>query len=286
MTDRDAPSQCKRWLSEKNHCLRLGLRLSTPAGGRQLPLLNLIHAQDSAMSETQAPLRACNRLLAALPTEVHQRLQPALAPVTLARLQPLYPVGGPIAHVYFPAQASISLVAKVKAGATLEVGLVGQEGMVGLPVLLGGTSHNQQAVVLVAGKAWRLPAEPLLTEFYRGEALHGLLLRYVQARLTQTTQIGVCNRFHTIEARLARWLLSVSDCLAADTFSLTHEFISQRLGVRRAAVTTAAGMLNRAGLISYSRGHITLLDRAGLEAFACECYGVVRQALTAVTSVP
>ncbi len=236
------------------------------------------------MPEAQAAARSSNRLLAALPIEVYQRLQPALEPVTLPLAQPLYQLGDPISHVYFPEQGIISLVSLLAAGATMEVGIVGQDGMAGLPVLFGGRNDSHYALVQVAGKAQRLRAGKLLTEFHRGEALHDLLLRYVQAVLTQAAQAAVCNRFHTIEARLARWLLSASDCLATDTFPLTHEFISQMIGVRRAGVTTAAGVLNQAGLIRYSRGRITILDRVSLEAFACECYGVVREALAAVVS--
>ena len=166
------------------------------------------------MPEAQATLRSGNRLLAALPTEVYQRLQPALAPVTLALSQPLYELGEPIWHVYFPEQAIISLVSRLENGATMDVGLVGQDGMAGLPVLFGGSNHSHEAIVQIAGTAWQLPAENLLTEFQRGEALHDLLLRYVQAVLTQAMQSSVCNRFHTTEVRLARWLLLVSDCLA------------------------------------------------------------------------
>ena len=164
----------------------------------------------------------------------------------------------------------------------MDVGLVGQEGMAGLPVLLGGTGHSHHAVVQVAGKAWQLPAKRLLTEFNRGEALHDLLLRYMQAMLAQTAQTVVCNRFHTTEERLARWLLLTADCLAADTFLLTHEVISITLGVRRAGVTVAAGILSQAGLVSYHRGRMTIVDRPGLEDFACECYEVVRDAFAAV----
>jgi CRP-like cAMP-binding protein len=244
--------------------------------------LNLTHFKDDAMPALQATFRSSNRLLAALPTAVYQRLQPALELVTLACLQPLYQVGRPITHVYFPEQAVISLVFQSKNGATMDVGLVGQEGMAGLPMLLGGTSHSHQAMVQVAGKAWRLPAELLLTEFNRGSALHDLLLRYTQAMLTQAAQNGVCNRFHTTEERLARWLLLTADCLGADTFRLTHEVLGTMLGVRRAGVTVAAGVLNQAGLVHYNRGRMTLVERAALEDFACECYGVVHDAFAAV----
>ncbi|MBD2077286.1 Crp/Fnr family transcriptional regulator [Phormidium sp. FACHB-592] len=236
------------------------------------------------MPVTQTTPRTSNHLLAALPADVYQRLQPALELVTLAMGQPIYQVGSAIDHVYFPEQALISLVFQAKDGATMEVGLVGQEGMAGLPMLLNGTSNSHDAIVQVAGKAWRLPAAVLLTEFHCGSALHGLLLRYTQAMLTQATQNSVCNRFHTTEERLARWLLLVSDGVGADTFLLTHEFIAKMLGVRRAGVTVAAGVLDQAGLLRYHRGCMTLVDRAGLEDFTCECYGVVHDAFAAVAS--
>lgn len=234
------------------------------------------------MLALQATSRSSNCLLAALPTAVYQRLQPALELVTLTHLQPLYQVDRAITHVYFPEQALISLVFQTKAGTTMDVGLVGQEGMAGLPVLLGGTSYSYQAVVQIAGNAWRLPAKQLLTEFHRGSVLHDLLLRYTQAMLTQTAQNGVCNRLHTTEERLARWLLLTADCLGSDTFRLTHNVLGIMLGIRRSGVTEAAGALSQAGWLSYSRGRITLVDRAGLEDFTCECYGVVHKALAAV----
>ena len=236
------------------------------------------------MPAPQATPRSSNRLLAALPTDVYQRLQPALELVTLAHLQPLYQVGSAIDHVYFPEQALISLVFQGKDGATLDVSVVGQEGLAGLPVLLGGTSQSHQAIVQVAGTAWRLPAAPLVTEFNRRSVLHGLLLRYLQAMLTQAGQNGACNRFHPTEVRLARWLLLVSDSLGTDTFRLTYAVMGIMLGVRRASVTVAVGALSQAGWVRYSYGRLTLVDRAGLEAFACECYGVVRDAFAVVTS--
>ncbi|MBD2037369.1 Crp/Fnr family transcriptional regulator [Leptolyngbya sp. FACHB-321] len=236
------------------------------------------------MSAPQTTPRSSNHLLAALPADVYQRLQPALEQVTLSIGQPIYEMGCPIDYVYFPEQALISLVSSLKDGATMEVGLVGQEGMAGLPVVLSGISHSQQAVVQVTGKAWRLPAEKLLTEFKRLEFLHSLLLRYMQAMLTQAAQGGACNRFHTTEERLARWLLLVSDSLGADTFPMTHASISKMLGVRRAGVTVAAGVLSQAGWVRYQRGCMTLVDRTGLEDFVCECYGVVHGAFAAVVS--
>ena len=159
---------------------------------------------------------------------------------------------------------------------------MGQEGLAGLPVLLGGMSYSHQVLVQVAGTAWWLPAALLLTEFHRQSVLHGLLLRYIQAMLTQARQNGACHRFHTTEARLARWLLLASDSLGADTFRLAPACLGQMLGLHPTDATVAAGVFSQAGFVRYRRGRMTLVDRAGLEAFACECYGVVRAAFAAV----
>ncbi len=228
------------------------------------------------MPNSKAIGSPCNRLLDALPTEDYQRLQPHLKLVTLALRQVIYEAGDLITEVYFPRHAIISLVATLEDGSTMESGLVGQEGMAGMPVLLGGMTKANRAFVQMAGEAWQLKATVLQTEFDRGGALQKLLLRYFQALFTQVAQTGVCNRFHTTEERLARWLLLVADCVQSDTFLLTQEFIAQMIGVRRSGVTVAAGMLSHAGLIHYTRGRIQITDRAGLEEFSCECYGVVR----------
>ncbi|PSB34357.1 Crp/Fnr family transcriptional regulator [Stenomitos frigidus] len=217
-----------------------------------------------------------NRLLAALPPADHQRLQPHLELMTLPLKQSIYEAGDPITEVYFPRSAIVSLVANLEDGSTMEAGMVGQEGMAGIPALLGGMTKAHRAFVQVAGEAWRLKTTVLQEEFDRGDALQKLLLRYFQALFTQVAQVGVCNRFHNIEERLARWLLLVSDCMQSETFPLTQEFIAQMIGVRRAGVTVAAGILSQAGLIRYSRGQITITDRPSLEAFSCECHKVVR----------
>jgi len=217
-----------------------------------------------------------NRLLAALPAEDYQRLQPHLEFVTLPLRQSIYEAGDPITTVYFPRSAMVSLVATLEDGSTMEAGLVGQEGMTGIAALLGGTTKAHRAFVQVAGDGWRLKVSVLQEEFDRGGALQKLLLRYVQALLTQVAQTGVCNRFHTTEERLARWLLLVADAVQSEEFPLTQEFIAQMIGVRRSGVTVAAGMLSHAELIRYTRGHINIVDRKGLEEFSCECYSVVR----------
>jgi CRP-like cAMP-binding protein len=217
-----------------------------------------------------------NRLLAALPAADYQRLKDSLELVPLPLRQVIYETGDPITNVYFPRTAIVSLVATLEDGSTMEAGLVGQEGMAGIPVLFSGMTKTHRAFVQIAGEGWRLKASVLQTEFDRGGALQKLLLRYFQALFTQVAQTGVCNRFHTTEERLARWLLLVADCIQSSEFPLTQEFIAQMIGVRRSGVTVAAGALSQVGLIRYTRGQIKITDRKGLEDFSCECYGVVR----------
>lgn len=221
-----------------------------------------------------------NRLLAALPKADYDRLQPHLESVSLVIQQSVYEAGDPITHVYFPRSAVISLVATLEDGSTMEAGMVGQEGMTGIPALLGGMTKAHRAFVQIAGEGWRVKVSVIQAEFERGGPLQKLLLRYFQALFTQVAQTGVCNRFHTTEERLARWLLIVADCVQSDSFPLTQEFISQMIGVRRAGVTVAAGALSQAGLIRYSRGQINIINRHGLEDFSCECYETVRDEFT------
>ena len=221
-----------------------------------------------------------NRLLAALPTNEYQRLVPHLELVKLSIHQVLYEPNEPITHVYFPHQALVSLVTSMEDGSTIEVGLIGSEGMVGIPVILGGNMANNRAYVQVAGGAMRMNANILKTEFNRGGPLQTLLLRYCQALLTQVSQSAACNRFHTIEKRLARWMLLVQDSVGSDEFPLTQEFIAQMLGTRRSGVTEAAGTLQKAGMLRYTRGRITIVNREALEATACECYRVISDEFT------
>ncbi|MBW4692360.1 MAG: Crp/Fnr family transcriptional regulator [Lyngbya sp. HA4199-MV5] len=227
------------------------------------------------MSDVQTVYLPENRLLATLPKADYERLQPHLELVTLPLQQTVYEAGDPITYVYFPRNAIISLVATLEDGSTMEAGLVGQEGMAGILALLGGMTKAHRAFVQVAGEGWRVKVSIIQTEFDRGGALQKLL-RYFPALFTQVAQTGVCSRFHTTEERLARWLLLVADCIGSDTFPLTQEFIAQMIGVRRSGVTIAAGALSHAELIRYARGHIEIVDRPGLEDFACECYAVVR----------
>ncbi len=231
------------------------------------------------MSTSQNRNSSSNWLLAALPLEVYQRLEPKLELIDLPLHQVLYDINEPILHLYFPCSAAISLIYPMEDGAVIEVGLVGVEGMVGLPALLGGTTKTHQANVQVAGFATRIPTEIIRAEFKEGGALQDLLLRYIQSFFGQVSLTAVSNRFYTVEERLARWLLLVSDCVQSETFLLTQELISNMLGVRRAGVTVAAGALSQSGLIRYSRGKIAILDRQALEEFCGECYSAGRAEL-------
>ncbi len=217
-----------------------------------------------------------NQLLAALPIDDYQRLIPHLELVALSNQQLLYDIGELITYVYFPHQALVSFISLMEDGSTTEVALVGKEGMVGLPVCWGGNcSGNIQALVQMPGSAMRMKAEQLKTEFSRGGAMQSLLLLYTQALFSQVAQTAACNRHHTVEQRLARWLLTVQDQIQASELVMTQEFISQMLGTRRSGVTVAAIALQQAGMIRYSRGRITVIDREKMKLVACECYDVI-----------
>jgi CRP-like cAMP-binding protein len=219
-----------------------------------------------------------NRLLVALPKRDHDRLLPHLEKVTLPLRTILYEADGPIAHVFFPLDGVVSLV--IMDGVfTIEVGIIGNEGLVGTPVFLGSDRSPTKAIAQVPGTALRLEAKVFQNEMTRGGALHGLVQRYTQTMINQISQSIVCNRRHSVEKRMCRWLLMSHDRVGADEFPLTHEFLAQMLGVRRPTVTAVAGTLQKAGLISYHRGNITVLDRKGLEAASCECYQVVAKEL-------
>jgi CRP-like cAMP-binding protein len=221
-----------------------------------------------------------NRLLAALPREDVERLLPQLTSVTLALGDVLYEPDRAMAYLYFPTTAVVSLIYTMADGTTAEMGLVGNEGVVGIALFMGGDTTPNQAIVQVAGEAFRLQAPVLRTEFARAGAVQLALLRYTQALITQISQTAVCNRLHAIEQRLCRWLLLTRDRVPSDEIQMTQEFIAHMLGVRREGVTLAARHLQEAGLIRYVRGHITILDRPGLEATACECYRVVKDEFT------
>jgi CRP-like cAMP-binding protein len=219
---------------------------------------------------------AGNRLIGALPKDVRARLGPKLEGVALALGDVIYEPGGLMDHVYFPTRAVVSLIYTMEEGATAEMGLVGNEGVVGIALFMGGETTPNQAVAQVAGGALRMDAEAMLEEFRLGGPFQLALLRYTQALITQISQTAVCNRLHPIEQRLCRWLLMTRNRVPSDEILMTHEFIAHMLGVRREGVTAAAHHLQKAGLIRYRHGHITILDREGLEAASCECYRVVK----------
>jgi CRP-like cAMP-binding protein len=218
-----------------------------------------------------------NHLLAALPAKEGARLFPHLEPVPMPLGDVLYEPGIQMRHVYFPTTSIVSLLCVIEDGASTEIAVVGNEGIVGVSLFMGGETTPSRAVVQSAGHAYRLQGQLLKDEFYRAGPMQRLLLRYTQALLTQMAQTAVCNRHHSLDQQLCRWLLLSLDRLPSNELVMTQELIANMLGVRREGVTEAAGNLQKAGLIEYHRGHITVLDRAGLEARACECYVVVKK---------
>ena len=217
-----------------------------------------------------------NHLLAALPPAQWQRWMPDLELVPLALGQVVYESGRVMSHVYFPTTAIVSLLYVLESGASAEIAVVGNEGIVGVSLFMGGGSTPSRAVVQSAGHGYRLRAGAMQAEFDRGGPVLHLLLRYTQALITQMAQTAVCNRHHSLDQQLCRWLLLSLDRLHSKELVMTQELISNMLGVRREGVTEAALKLQKAGLIRYARGHITVLDRAGLEHRSCECYAVVK----------
>jgi CRP-like cAMP-binding protein len=218
-----------------------------------------------------------NRLLDTLPEDELRRLRPHLETVVLGHKETLYEPGVPIEHVHFPIDGVCSLVATMEEGQMVEVGTVGNEGMVGLPVFLGTTTVPLGCLCQVPGEAVRMASEALRTEVRPDDRLHERLHLYTEATFFFTAQSSACNRLHSTEQRCARWLLQTRERVGRDEFELTHGFLSQMLGIRRASVSEVAGALQRAGLISYSRGRIRVLDRTGLEAKSCECYRVIQE---------
>ena len=217
-----------------------------------------------------------NRLLAALPKNEYKRLLPKLKTVSLVLGEVLYESGDTIKYVYFPNDSIISLISELSETAGLEVGMVGNEGMAGLAVFMGVNSSSTRALVQGSGTAMRMSSAAVRTEANRLGGLHHLLHRYSHSLLTQVSQSSACNRFHLVNARLARWLLMTNDRLGVEEFPLTQEFLSTMLGVRREGVSKAAGALQAAKLIRYSRGMITLLNRPALEAKSCQCYAIIK----------
>ncbi len=220
-----------------------------------------------------------NHLLAALPPTDFERLATHLELMPLPLGKILYEPGDKLQHACFPTTSIVSLHYVMESGASAEIAGVGHEGVVGISLFMGGESTSSSAVVQTAGHAYLLERSKLLQEFKRNDFLQRLLLRYTQALITQMMQTGACNRHHSIEQQLCRWLLLTLDRLSSNELIMTQELIASMLGVRREGITEAAGKLQRAGFISYRRGHIAVLDRPGLETRVCECYAVVKKEL-------
>ena len=225
-----------------------------------------------------------NHLLAALPAADFERLAAHLEPAPLALGQMLYEPDEQLKHAYFPTTTIVSLHYVMESGASAESAGVGNEGMVGISLFMGGDTTSSSAVVQTAGHAYRLERRLLKQEFERGGALQRLLLRYTQALVTQMSQTAVCNRHHSVEQQLCRWLLLTLDRLPTNELVMTQELVAGMLGVRREGITEIAGQLQHAGFIRYRRGHISVIDRSGIEARSCECYGVVKKELDRLLS--
>ena len=218
-----------------------------------------------------------NHLLAALPAAEFERLAPHLEPVELLLGDVLYESGGLLQHVYFPTTAILSLHYVMENGSSSEIAGVGNEGVLGISLFMGGNTTPSRAVVQTGGSGYRLSTQLMLQEFKRAGPMQQLMLRYTQALITQMSQTAACNRHHSLVQQLCRWLLLTLDRMPTNELIMTQELVASMLGVRREGVTEAAGKLQQAGVISYRRGHITVLDRAGLESQVCECYAVVKK---------
>jgi len=231
-----------------------------------------------------APSPNQNHLLAALPTAEFERLAKHLELVAMPLGQILYEPGSQLQHAYFPTTAIVSLHYVTESGASAETAGVGNEGVVGIALFMGGNTTPSSAVVQTAGHGYRLERGKLMEEFNRGGLMHRLLLRYTQALITQMNQTAACNRHHSLEQQLCRWLLLTLDRLSSNELVMTQELVASMLGVRREGITESAGNLQRAGFIRYRRGHIAVIERSGLEATACECYAVVKKELARLLS--
>ena len=225
--------------------------------------------------ETSRPVG--NWLLDALSADVYERLAKDLEPVSFSSGAVIYESGEHMENVFFPTTSHVSLLYTMINGATAEMGLVGNEGVVGISLIMGGDTTPNRAVVQGAGRALQLNATSMRTEFSRGSEFHQLVLCYTQTLITQISQTAVCNRLHSVKQRLCRWLLMTQDRTQSDKLQMTHQFISKMLGVRREGVTHVAHDLQQQGFIKYVRGHINIIDRSGLERCACECYAVVKE---------
>lgn len=216
-----------------------------------------------------------NRILASLPAADIQRLVPHLTPMALKRNQTLHDLGAKVQTIYFPEDAICSIVVNLKNGTTVEVGVIGRDGFIGLPGILGSGHSTNRSFIQLPGSGFSVKASLLRAQFEESKEFRTCLLRGVQGYLIQTAQTAACNRVHELEERLARWLLMCHDRMRRDDLPITHEFLAMMLGTRRSSVTVAAGMLSKAGLIEYSRGKVRIQDRKVLERAACECYSVV-----------
>jgi CRP-like cAMP-binding protein len=218
-----------------------------------------------------------NHLLAALPAEIFERISPHLEQITLPLGQVLYESGGLLQHVYFPTTSILSLHYIMENGSSAEIAGVGNEGVLGISLFMGGNTTPSRATVQTAGSGYRMKGRLMMEEFNRAGAMMRLMLRYTQALMTHMSQTAVCNRHHTAVQQLCRWLLLTLDRLPSNDFTMTQELIAGMLGVRRETITESAAMLQREGLIKCRRGHITVMNRAGLESYSCECYNVVKK---------
>ena len=218
-----------------------------------------------------------NRILQLLPFADAERLSHLFEPVKLQFKEAIYSSGKPIDYIYFPLTGMVSVVVDMEGGQTVEAGTIGREGIVGLPAFLGSKKSLCRVITQIAGEAMRAPVDAFKEELRRGEALSRVLRRYTAAFIGMLAQTAACNRLHSLEERMCRWLLTTRDHVGTDGFPLTQDFLGQMLGVRRPSVSLAGAALQNAGLIKYSRGQIAIVDRAGLEAAACECYGVIRR---------
>jgi CRP-like cAMP-binding protein len=252
-------------------------------GGARQPLYSSTpnHAMSSSAPASHdtpsTPAAPRNRLLEALPDALLDELLPALEPVMIDVRQPVASPGQPYEYVWFPESCIVSVVNDMRDGSTVETGTIGNEGVAGLPALMDAVSSETRMFCQVPGRAQRAPAPVVVDLVERERELRRLVNRYAQAYLTQVAQGAACNRLHGIEQRCARWLLLTHDRVAGDEFPLKQQFLAEMLGVRRAGVSVAASALQQAALIRYSRGTVQVLDRAGLEAASCECYGVIRE---------
>jgi CRP-like cAMP-binding protein len=235
------------------------------------------HITDGRAADGHIPAVRCrNAVLAALPQETWQRLEPQMKRVLLHQNDVIQESGASVRHVYFIESGMISLVVDTQDGSQVEVGVTGREGIVGALATLGSDTSFHRGVVQISGNGFRLPVEAFLEEYKRGGVLQQLVQQYAHLLMVQASQAALCNRLHTVEERLSRWLLTSRNRVGSDNLELTHEFISHMLGVRRSGVTVALGMLQQAGVIDTTRGCVTILDESKLESCACECHRIVR----------